>query len=82
MRLYSVDQNTNVVDLGQVVILFYHGRPVAFKDFQAKKMYAITEDVSEDVTFRREFKKTWEGPVSITDGQAELETAILDALTV
>lgn len=80
MRLYSVDRDTYVVDLGQVVILFYHGRPVAFKDFQAKKMYAITEDVSEDVTFRRDFKKTWEGKIEITGGQAELETKVLEAL--
>lgn len=80
MRLYQIDDTTHTVDLGQVDILFYHGRPVAFKDFQAKTLYAMTEDVSRDVQFRRDFKKAWKGDFEVTGGQAELEERIRRAL--
>lgn len=80
MRLYQIDDKTHTVDLGQIDILFYHGRPVAFKDFQAKTLYAMTEDVSTDVQFRRDFKKAWTGAFEVTGGQAELENKIREAL--
>lgn len=80
MRLVKIDDTTNTVDLGQIEILFYHGRPVAFKDFDAKVLYAMTEDVSEDTSFRREFKKAWSGKFEVTGGQAELENKIREAL--
>lgn len=80
MRLYKIDDTTSTVDLGQIEILFYHGRPVAFKDFDAKTLYAMTETVSEDTTFRRDFKKAWNGEFEVTDGQAALENKIREAL--
>lgn len=81
MRLHKIDDRTSTVDLGQIEILFYHGRPVAFKDFQAKTLYAMTEDVSTDVSFRRDFKKSWNQKFEVTDGQAQLENKIREALT-
>lgn len=80
MRLYKIDDTTSTVDLGQIEILFYHGRPVAFKDFDAKTLYAMTETVSGDTSFRRDFKKAWKGKFEVTDGQAELESKIREAL--
>ncbi|MDX1566500.1 MAG: hypothetical protein R3223_01790 [Longimicrobiales bacterium] len=80
MRLVRIDDTTNTVDLGQIEILFYHGRPVAFKDFDAKTLYAMTETVSEDTSFRRDFKKAWSGEFEVTGGQAELENKIREAL--
>lgn len=80
MRLVKIDDTTNTVDLGQIEILFYHGRPVAFKDFDAKTLYAMTETVSEDTSFRRDFKKAWSGEFEVTGGQAELENKIREAL--
>jgi len=80
MRLFKIDDTTSTVDLGQIEILFYHGRPVAFKDFDAKTLYAMTETVSQDVTFRRDFRKAWNGKFEVTGGQAELEDRIRKAL--
>jgi len=64
-----------------VEILFYHGRPVAFKDFKGKPMYVITEHVTREVPFRRQFRSGWTGSLEYTGGQAELEEKIHEALS-
>ncbi len=80
MRLYSLDNHVSAVDLGPVEILFYHGRPVAFKHYPAKVLYVITENVTRDVPFRRSFRSGWTHDVKITGGQAALEEKILEAI--
>lgn len=80
MRLYSLSQDVSTVDLGPVEILFYHGRPVAFKHYPAKVLYVITEKVTKDVPFRSNFRSGWTHAVEITGGQAPLEEKILEAI--
>lgn len=80
MRLYSVDTDVSAVDLGPVEVLFYHGRPVAFKNYAEKVLFVITEKVTRDTPFRSNFRSGWTGKVEITGGQAELEEKILEAI--
>lgn len=80
MRLHTLSDDVSTVDLGPVEILFYHGRPVAFKDFPAKVLYVITEKVTKDVPFRSNFRQGWSHAVEITGGQASLEEKILEAI--
>ncbi|HZD05970.1 MAG TPA: hypothetical protein VE173_13750 [Longimicrobiales bacterium] len=80
MRLYSIGERTQVVDLGGVDVLFYHGRPVAFKDYRAKTLFVITEEVTREVPFRKEFVSGWTGKIDFTGGQAPLEERMLEAL--
>lgn len=80
MRLYSIGDRTQVVDLGGVDVLFYHGRPVAFKDYRAKTLFVITEEVTREVPFRKEFVSGWTGKIEFTGGQAPLEERMLEAL--
>ncbi len=80
MRLYSIGDNTKVVDLGGVDILFYHGRPVAFKDYKAKTLYVITQEVTREVPFRKEFVSGWTGKIEFTGGQAPLEEKVMETL--
>lgn len=80
MRLYSIGERTHVVDLGGVDVLFYHGRPVAFKDYRAKTLFVITEEVTREVPFRKEFVSGWTGKIEFTGGQAPLEERMLEAL--
>lgn len=80
MRLYNVDADVSAVDFGPVEVLFYHGRPVAFKDYPAKVLYVITERVTRDDPFRRSFRTGWTGEVEITGGQAALEEKIFQAI--
>ena len=80
MRLYSIGDRINVVDLGGVEILFFHGRPVAFKDYKAKTLWVITEEVTREVPFRKEFVSGWTGKVDFTGGQAPLEEKILESI--
>lgn len=80
MRLYSIGERTHVVDLGGVDVLFYHGRPVAFKDYRAKTLFVITEEVTREVPFRKEFVSGWTGKIDFTGGQAPLEERMLEAL--
>lgn len=81
MRLYSIGNRTQVVDLGGVDILFFHGRPVAFKNYKAKTLFVITEEVTREVPFRKEFVSGWTGKVEYTGGQAPLEEKILEAVS-
>lgn len=80
MRLYSIRDRTHVVDLGGVDVLFYHGRPVAFKDYRAKTLFVITEEVTREVPFRKEFLSGWTHDVAFTGGQSALEARMLEAL--
>lgn len=80
MRLYEVEDKVHAVDFGPVEILFYHGRPVAFKHYAEKVLYVITENVTKDVPFRRSFRSGWTGKVEVTGGQVELEERILGAI--
>jgi hypothetical protein len=80
MRLYSLNQDVSTVDLGPVEILFYHGRPVAFKHYPAKILYVITEKVTRDVPFRSSFRSGWSHGIEITGGQAALEEKIFEAI--
>jgi hypothetical protein len=80
MRLFSIGERTQVVDLGGVEILFFHGRPVAFKDYRAKTLYVITEEVTREVPFRKEFVSGWTGKTEFTGGQAPLEDKIVEAV--
>lgn len=81
MRLYTIDDRISVVDLGGVEILFFHGRPVAFKDYRTKTLSVITEEVTREVPFRKEFVSGWTGKVEYTGGQAPLEEKILEAVS-
>lgn len=80
MRLYSIGDRINVVDLGGVDVLFFHGRPVAFKDYRGKILYVITEEVTREVPFRKEFMSGWTGKVEYTGGQQALEERMLEAI--
>ncbi len=80
MRLYTIADQILVVDLGGVEVLFYHGRPVAFKNFRSKVLYVITEEVTREVPFRKEFVSGWTGRVEYTGGQQPLEEKIVEAL--
>lgn len=80
MRLYAIGEQIQVVDLGGVDILFYHGRPVAFKDYKAKVLYVITQEVTREVPFRKEFVSGWTGKIEFTGGQAPLEDKVLETL--
>lgn len=80
MRLYSIGNRINVVDLGGVDVLFFHGRPVAFKDYRGKILYVITEEVTREVPFRKEFMSGWTGKVEYTGGQQALEERMLEAI--
>lgn len=80
MRLYTLGDDVSAVDLGPVEVLFYHGRPVAFKHYPNKVLYVITEKVTRDVPFRSSFRSGWTHPVEITGGQAALEEKILEAI--
>jgi hypothetical protein len=80
MRLYEIEDNVQAVDFGPVEVLFYHGRPVAFKHYADKVLYVITENVTRDVPFRRSFRSGWTGKVEVTGGQVELEERILEAI--
>ena len=61
-------------------ILFYHGRPVAFKDYKAKTLYVITQEVTREVPFRKEFVSGWTGKIEFTGGQAPLEGKVMETL--
>lgn len=80
MRLYTLGDRINVVDLGGVEVLFFHGRPVAFKDFRAKTLYVITEEVTREVPFRKEFVSGWTHKTEFTGGQQALEEKIVEAV--
>lgn len=80
MRLYSIGDRIQVVDLGGVDVLFFHGRPVAFKDYRGKVLYVITEEVTREVPFRKEFMSGWTGKVEYTGGQQPLEEKIVEAV--
>lgn len=80
MRLYSIGDRIEVVDLGGVDVLFFHGRPVAFKDYRGKILYVITEEVTREVPFRKEFMSGWTGKVEYTGGQQALEEKIVEAV--
>ncbi|MGD2070071.1 MAG: hypothetical protein PVI57_15465 [Gemmatimonadota bacterium] len=80
MRLYSIGERIHVVDLGGVDVLFFHGRPVAFKDYRGKVLYVITEEVTREVPFRKEFMSGWTGKVEYTGGQQPLEEKIVEAV--
>jgi hypothetical protein len=80
MRLYSIGDRIDVVDLGGVDVLFFHGRPVAFKDYRGKTLYVITEEVTREVPFRKEFVSGWTGKVEYTGGQQALEERVLEAM--
>ena len=80
MPLYSIGDRIEVVDLGGVDVLFFHGRPVAFKDYRGKVLYVITEEVTREVPFRKEFMSGWTGKVEYTGGQQTLEERIIEAV--
>jgi hypothetical protein len=80
MRLYAIESNVHAVDFGPVEVLFFHGRPVAFKHYAEKVLYVITENVTRDVPFRRSFRSGWTGRVEVTGGQAQLEERIVEAI--
>jgi hypothetical protein len=80
MRTYSLNDHVTAVDLGPVEVLFYHGRPVAFKHYPAKTLWVITERVARDDPFRSTFRSGWSGQVRITGGQVALEEKILEAI--
>ena len=80
MRLYSIGERIYVVDMGGVDVLFFHGRPVAFKDYKAKTLFVITEEVTREIPFRKEFVSGWTGKTEYTGGQQALEERLLEAL--